>query len=100
MPDQLKEEDNKGLGLGFTLEDGKLRVMVGINFLKTKKKMRTDHDLPLEQVRLQTPDPLTRRELLSPVSGLYGPIGLMTPTKAARSHPGSKSFPGGQILGQ
>lgn len=29
----------------------------------------------------KTPNPLTRRELLSQVAGLYDPIGLVTPAK-------------------
>ncbi|KAJ8285934.1 hypothetical protein GJAV_G00032640 [Gymnothorax javanicus] len=81
LPNQLKEEDNKVLGLGYSLEDDKLHVMVGINFSKRKRKMRLRQDLQLEQVRAQAPDPLTRRELLSQVSGLYDPIGLATPVK-------------------
>ena len=58
LPNQLKEVDNKALGLGYTLEDDKLHAMVGINF--SKRKMRLGQDLQLEQVRAQTPDPLTR----------------------------------------
>ncbi|KAJ8260443.1 hypothetical protein GJAV_G00182210 [Gymnothorax javanicus] len=81
LPNQLKEEDNKALGLGHSLEDDKLHVMVGINFSKRKRKMRLGQDLQLEQVRAETPDPLTRQELLSQVSGLYDPISLTTPVK-------------------
>ncbi len=33
------------------------------------------------EVRLKTPNPLSRRHLLSQVSGLYDPIGLVTPAK-------------------
>lgn len=60
LPNQLKEEDSKALGLGYTLEDDKLHVMVGINFSKRRRKMRLGQDLQLEQVRAQTSDPLTR----------------------------------------
>ncbi|KAK7918663.1 hypothetical protein WMY93_009947 [Mugilogobius chulae] len=52
-----------------------------INFSKKKKKMRLGQDLLKEEVRSQTPDPLTRRQLLSQVSGLYDPLGLVTPAK-------------------
>lgn len=38
--------------------------------------MRLGQDLLREEVRRQTPDPLTRRELLSQVSSLYDPLGL------------------------
>ncbi|RXN30024.1 gag-pol fusion poly [Labeo rohita] len=81
LPNQLKDEDNKALGLGYTVEDDKFHIMVRINFSKRKKKMRLGQDPLLGQVRAQTPEPLTQRELLSQVSGLYDPIGLATPLK-------------------
>lgn len=43
--------------------------------------MRTERDLCEEEVRSKTPNPLTRRHLLSQVVGLYDPLGLVTPAK-------------------
>ncbi|XP_059209564.1 uncharacterized protein LOC131988465 [Centropristis striata] len=80
LPNQMRDNDNKALGLGYLVEEDKLHVMIGINFSKRRKKMRLGQDL-LEQIRAQTPNPLTRRELLSQVSGLYDPLGLVTPVK-------------------
>lgn len=37
---QLRVKDNKALGIGYTVEDDKLHVMVRINFSKRKKRMR------------------------------------------------------------
>ncbi|XP_065327919.1 uncharacterized protein LOC135933709 [Pelmatolapia mariae] len=81
LPNQLTEDDNKALGLGYTINDVKLHVMVAVNFSKKRRKMRLGQDLLREEVGEQTPDPLTRRELLSQVSGLYDPLGLVTPVK-------------------
>lgn len=81
LPNQLTEKDNKALGLGYTIEDDKLHVMVAVNFSKRKKKMRLGQDLLREEVKEQTPNPLTRRELLSQISALYDPLGLVAPVK-------------------
>lgn len=81
LPNQLKEENNKTFGLGYIASEDKLYVMERINFFKQKKKMRLGQDLLLEEVRIKTPHPLTRRQLLSQVAGLYDPIGLTTPAK-------------------
>lgn len=43
--------------------------------------MRLRKDLVLQQVRLCTPNSLTRRELLNQVSNLYDPVGLVAPVK-------------------
>ncbi|XP_060768409.1 uncharacterized protein LOC132875561 isoform X2 [Neoarius graeffei] len=49
LPNQLTEEDNKALGLGYTIDDDKLHVMVAVNFSKKRKKMRLGQDLLKEQ---------------------------------------------------
>lgn len=81
LPNQMHDDDNKALGLGYDVKDDKLHVMTSINFSKRKKKMRLGQNLSQEQVRTQTPNPLTRRELLSQISGVYDPVGLVTPAK-------------------
>lgn len=81
LPNQLSEEDNKALGLGYDPESDKLHLMVAVNFSKKKKKMRLGENLSRNEVRAHVPNPLTRRELLSQVSGLYDPLGLATPVK-------------------
>ena len=43
--------------------------------------MRMGQNFEEEEIREKTPNPLTRRELLSQVAGLYDPIGLVRPTK-------------------
>ena len=81
LPNQMGDDDNKALGLGYIVEEDRLHVMTSINFSRRKQKMRLGQNLLQEQVRPQTPDPLTRRELLSQVAGLYDPSGLVTPEK-------------------
>lgn len=81
LPNQRRDEDNKALGIGYLVEEDKLYMMTSINFSKRRGKMRTGQDLLMEEVREKTPNPLTRRELLSQVAGLYDPIGLVTPVK-------------------
>ena len=46
-----------------------------------KKKMKDGNDFLKQEVRPETPNPLTRRGLLSQVAGLYDPVGLVTPAK-------------------
>lgn len=81
LPNQLTENDNKALGLGYTLDDDKLHVMVAVNFSRKKRKLRLGQNLLKEEVQLQTPKPFTRREVLSQVAGLYDPLGLVAPAK-------------------
>ncbi len=80
LPNQLREDDNKALGVGYLVQEDELFVMVSINFSR-RKKMRTETDLTEGEVEVKTPNPLTRRVLLSQIAGLYDPIGLVTPVK-------------------
>ncbi len=75
------DKDNKALGLGYLAEEYRLYIMTSINFSKRKKKMRVGQNLLKEEVIAKTPNPLTRRQLLSQVAGLYDLIGLVTPVK-------------------
>ncbi|KAL2085038.1 hypothetical protein ACEWY4_020556 [Coilia grayii] len=81
LPNQLSEENNKALGLGYEPECDKFHLMVAVNLSKKKKKMRLGENLLKDEVRSQVPNPLTLRELLSQVSWLYDPLGLVTPVK-------------------
>ena len=81
LPNQMRDEESKALGFGYEPETDKLRVMTSINFSKKRGKMRTGIDLREDEVKSSTPNPLTRRVLLSQVAGFYDPIGLATPAK-------------------
>lgn len=81
LPNQMREDDNKALGIGYQVDEDKLYMLTSVNFSKRKKKMRVGKDLLKEEVRTETPNPLTRRALLSQVAGLYDPIGLVAPAK-------------------
>ncbi|RXN38928.1 gag-pol fusion poly [Labeo rohita] len=81
LPNQMHDGDNKALGVGYEPETDKLRLLPSINFSKKRGKMRTGFNLSMEDVREGTPNPLTRRMLLSQIAALYDPIGLASPTK-------------------
>lgn len=81
LPNQMQDEESKALGVGYEPEADKLRIMMSINFSKKRGKMRTGLDLREDEVRSNTPNPLTRRVLLSQIAAFYDPIGLATPAK-------------------
>ncbi|XP_076129224.1 uncharacterized protein LOC143110221 [Alosa pseudoharengus] len=81
LPNQMRDEENKALGLGYEPESDKLRVLTSVNFSRRRGKMRTGLDLREDEIRGSTPEPLTRRTLLSQIAGFYDPIGLASPAK-------------------
>lgn len=81
LPNQMRDEESKALGVGYEPETDKLHVMASVNFSRKRGKMRTGVDLREDEVRGKTPNPLTRRMLLSQIAGFYDPIGLATPAK-------------------
>ncbi len=62
LPNQMREGDNKALGVGYLIKPDKLYLMTSINFSK-RKKMRIRQNLVEEEVRKKKP------------------IGLATPAK-------------------
>lgn len=81
LPNQMHDGENKALGVGYEPETDKLRLLTSINFSKKRGKMRTGFNLSMEDVREGTPNPLTRRIILSQIAALYDPIGLASPAK-------------------
>ena len=81
LPNQLQGEDSKALGVGYLVKEDRFFAMSSVNFSTRRQKMRMGEDLSEEEIMHATPNPLTRRVLLSQVAGLYDPIGLVTPLK-------------------
>ena len=71
LPNQMRDEDNKALGIGYQVDEDKLYMLTSVNLYKRKKKMGVGKDLLKEEGRTEIPHPLTRRALLSQVAGLY-----------------------------
>lgn len=81
LPNQMQDEESKALRVGYEPETDKLWIMMSMNFSKKQGKMRMGLDLREDEVRSNTPNPLTRRVLLSQIAAFYDPIGLATPAK-------------------
>ncbi|KAG7473943.1 hypothetical protein MATL_G00101290 [Megalops atlanticus] len=60
LPNQMGDDDNKALGLGYIVEEDKLHVMTSIDFSKRKKKMRLGQNLLQEQYNKNYQDLNTR----------------------------------------
>ncbi|KAI3354310.1 hypothetical protein L3Q82_018497 [Scortum barcoo] len=51
LPNQMREEDNKALGVGYLVESDRLYPMTSVNFSKRRKKMRVGQNLQGEELR-------------------------------------------------
>lgn len=65
LPNQMRDEDSKALGVGCQMEEDKLYILTSVNFYKRKKKIHLTRSRCTSKL-----SPLTRRELLSQVAGL------------------------------
>ncbi|KAJ8349238.1 hypothetical protein AAFF_G00175240 [Aldrovandia affinis] len=59
LPNQLEDEDNKALGIGYLVDSDQLYMMTSVNFSKRKGRMRTGLNLKIEEVRENTPKGLS-----------------------------------------
>lgn len=83
------------LGVGYLAISVKLYIMTSINFSKKKKKMRLGRNLLEEEVRVKTPIPLTRRQLLyEPDCQLVWPNRPCGACQAERSFSSQESLSG------
>lgn len=89
FPNQLSEENNKGLGLGYDPESDKLHLMVAVNF--SKKKMKLGENLSRGS---QSAGAKFSHQTRAPQSSLWAvrsPWSRDT-CQAEGSHPGEESF--------
>ena len=67
------------LGLGWDPGSDMVRYDVKLNFSKKSRKVHSEPNLSREQVPWNIPLPLTKRQVLSQVNGVYDPMGLISP---------------------
>ncbi len=67
------------LGMGWDPESDALAYKVKLNFSTKRRKVHSEANLSREQIPENIPSPLTKRQVLSQVNGVYDPMGLMSP---------------------
>ena len=77
--DKSEECTSKVLGVVWDTVTDQLYYKAKLNFSEKKRKLRSNPDLELSQIKEEFPKDLTRRMVLSQVNGIYDPIGLLCP---------------------
>ena len=67
------------LGVWWNPEQNKFSFKAKINFSEKHRKVHTENDISINEVRDSFPDVLTRRMVLSQVAKIYDPLGLLAP---------------------
>lgn len=67
------------LGMGWNSGSDTLVYEVKLNFSTKRRKVHSEPKLSREQVPRNIPLPLTKRQVLSQVNGIYDPMGLISP---------------------
>ena len=65
--------------MGWDPESDALAYKVKLNFSTKRRKVHSEPNLSREQIPENIPSPLTKRQVLSQVNGVYDPMGLMSP---------------------
>ena len=77
--DSAAGNGQKILGLKWDPKDDEFRFEVHVNFSPKRGKLRTGPYLCLESIPSEVPVALTKRMVLSQVSGIYDPLGFASP---------------------
>ena len=67
------------LGMWWDPQNDTFGYKVKINFSIKRRKVHLEPDLSREQVPTSVPAPLSKRQVLSQVNGVYDPLGLISP---------------------
>ena len=92
LPNQMRDEENRALGVGYMSEEDQLYVLASVNFSKRRKKMRLGNDLCKDVQRPGTPNPLSRR-VIKPSSWTLRLHWPGDTSEAERCHPGKEGLP-------
>ena len=80
MLDNPKEDYNERvLGMQWNPKDDAFKFRVHLNFSRKIRRVHISPDLSPEQMRIETPDALTKQTILLQINGVYDLMGLIAP---------------------